>query len=119
MRYKAKSLSHAQYVKSQVRKTPEWKQLRIDLADRYGDTDPITNKKLLKGWNAHHMRMSEETYGDLDLDYFLPLNKQTHETLHWLFRYASKDSDFMNRLCQYVAKMVKFNLGDEEEQEKK
>lgn len=109
MQHRKKSLPHSQYVKAQLRKTPEWKQLRLDLADRFNETDPITQKKLLKGWNAHHMRMSEETYGDLNLDFFLPLNKQTHESLHWLYRYASKDKDFMKRICYYVARMIALN----------
>ena len=102
-------LNNTQHLKKKIRDSAEWKQLRIDLTDKYDNLDPITQKRLLKGWNAHHMRMSLDTYADLDVDYFRPLNMQTHDVVHWCQRYAQKDPDFMQRLTDLVNEMVELN----------
>lgn len=106
---KKKTIGKTQYKKSKLRQTAAWRQLRVDIQDKFDDKDPITNKKLLKGFNVHHMRMAEETYDDLDMNYFLPLNRATHETLHFLVRYAQKDPEFMSRINIYVEQMVELN----------
>lgn len=103
------SMKSNNFSKAKVRATPEWRQLRIDLSDEYWNYDPITNKPLRKGFNVHHMRLDPEKYGDLEQRYFLPLNKQTHEFLHWAYRYARNDEDFMKRLCYFVGQMVELN----------
>lgn len=115
-----------QDMKRKLRTTPAWRQFRIDLEDYFDGNDPITLKPLRKGWNAHHMRMSLDTYDELVfggsigeeigtsvenvyMDYFLPLNVQTHDVIHFCQRYAQTDPGFMARLTRYVEMMVTLN----------
>lgn len=57
-----KSLGKNQYIKKKVRQSKAWKQLRIDIQEEYGNTDPITLKPLRKGFNVHHL---DERSGEL------------------------------------------------------
>ena len=108
-RKKTKSLGKNQYIKSEVRKTKEWKQLRIDITDAYDNTDPITNKPLRTGFNVHHCDMRVENYANLDINRFRPLNRATHDLVHVLYRYYEKDPEIIDRLKQLLDDMVKYN----------
>ena len=63
--------------------------------------DPITKHKLYKGWNLHHRHVSADTdeYQDIsNEEHYICLNKQTHEFLHWLYRYWKNDPEILKRL---------------------
>ena len=102
-------MTKEQQIKKKVRDTPEWKQLRIDIQDEYDNKDPITNKKLIKGFNVHHCCMKTEEYDNLAMERFRPHNRQTHEFIHWLYRYYVKDPDILNRIKKELDLMVEFN----------
>lgn len=105
----SKSLSKDQQIKKKVRDTPEWKQLRIDIQEEYDNKDPITNKKLIKGFNVHHCCMKTEEYDNLDIERFRPHNKKTHDFIHWLFRYYVKDHDILDRIKEELDLMEQLN----------
>ena len=88
----------AKDVKAKFRQTKEWKEFRKRIFDSQGGKDIITGKKLYKGYNVHHLDMSAENYDKLIEENFVAVNKQTHEALHFLFRYYQKDPTILDRL---------------------
>ena len=102
-------LSGNQYKKAMVRKTPEWRQLRTDIADEYDNKDAITLKPLRTGWNCHHLDMDVENYDDLSIERCRPLNKSSHDLVHTLYRYYEKDKTVLERLKDILDKMVELN----------
>lgn len=101
--------------KAKIRHTPEWNELRETVSDNFNRLDPISLKPLRKGWTLHHMSQDANNYADFtetdaDGNYrFLPLNKQQHELLHVLYRYASKDTEYIERLLKYLRMMIELN----------
>ena len=87
----------AKDAKAKFRQTKEWKEFRKKIFDKQDGKDAITGKKLYKGYNVHHCDMSEANYDKLIEENFIALNKQTHETLHFLFRYYQKDPAILDR----------------------
>ena len=75
-----------------------------------GEKDLITLSKLGKRWELHHEDLREENYEKLN-DNFLPCNNQTHEMIHWLYRYYVKDPEIINRLVAEMIKMKAINEG--------
>lgn len=72
--------------------------------------DIITNKKLLKGANLHHKNLDEKEYENLsNEDWFVFLNRSSHEVVHWLYRYYVNDKDIINRLTNLLDEMVEIN----------
>ena len=86
---KEKRVSNKVY-KDQVRKSLEWKRLRYTCVDEYENKDCVTNRPLLPGFNVHHLDGRAENYGRLDVERFRPLNRNTHQAVHWLFTYTKK-----------------------------
>lgn len=43
-------------LKEKFRKSREWKEFRAKMAILFNHRDYITGKKLVKGFNVHHMR---------------------------------------------------------------
>lgn len=105
---KKKSKGKNQYIKSKLRTTKEWRQFRIDIEDYY-EIDQLTHKKLLKGWNNHHMDMRVENYDKLIIERFRPFNKSSHDLIHVLYRYYEKDPDILTRLKNILDDMVRMN----------
>lgn len=105
-----KSLVKNRYIKKNVRQSKKWKQFRIVIQEEYDNTDPVTLKPLLKGFNVHHLDESVENYGNLD-DHskFRPLNKTTHEVLHAIYTYYRKDPKVLDRLKELLDLMVRYN----------
>ena len=96
-------------VKAEFRKTKEWREFRKIIFDKQEGKDVITGKKLYKGYNVHHLDMSADNYDKLIEENFIAVNKNTHETLHFLFRYYKNDKDILNRIKQVLDKMVELN----------
>lgn len=70
-----------------------------------GNVDPITKRKLCKGWNLHHRNLSATDYEDLsNEDDFVCLNKMTHTLLHDIYRYWKNDKDILTRIEQELEK---------------
>lgn len=95
--------------KAKLRATKEWKSFRIKMAEKQGKKDIITGKPLRKGYNCHHLDMSSENYDKLVEENFIALNKNTHETLHFLFRYYQNDKDILEKFKKVLDKMVELN----------
>lgn len=90
-------------IKSNFRRTSKWKKFRKSYD---GETDTLTQSKLKKGWNLHHMCLDETQYENLsDRSNFIPLNKSSHECVHFLYRYYKKDKDILKRLEDILLKM--------------
>lgn len=100
-------MTESQKAKTKFRSSAKWLKFRHFMNVKQKGLDPITNKKLLKGANLHHCDLNEKHYQDLsDPEKFVFLNRQTHDTLHWLFRYYEKDPGILDRLKFYLDKMV-------------
>ena len=104
------SLNETQKAKKRLRQTKAWKQLRHDKNVEQKGIDPITLGKLSKTCNLHHLDLDEENYSKIDnKDNFILLNKVTHDMIHWLYKYQSKDKQFIDRLMEVVNRMVELN----------
>ena len=99
----------AKDIKAQFRATKAWKEFRQKMFDKQSGLDYITGKKLYKGYNVHHCDMATENYDKLIEENFLALNKQTHDTVHTLFRYYQKDKTILDRLKQVLDRMCELN----------
>ena len=95
--------------KSKFRQTKEWKEFRQKIAEKQDKKDIITGKPLRKCYNCHHLDMSAENYDKLIEENFIAVNKQTHETLHFLFRYYQKDPAILDRLKTILDRMNELN----------
>ena len=104
------SLNETQKTKKKFRQTKAWKQLRHDKNVEQKGIDPITLGKLSKTCNLHHLDLDEENYSKIDnKDNFILLNKVTHDMVHWLYKYQSKDKQFIDRLMEVVNRMIELN----------
>lgn len=90
-------------------KSKEWKDFRQKIADR-DVVDYITQSKLRKGFNVHHLSQNKDEYSDLNNEKnFISLNKKTHELLHFIYEYYKKDKDILNRLKEILDLMLELN----------
>lgn len=104
------SLNETQKAKKRLRQTKAWKQLRHNKNVEQKGIDPITLGKLSKTCNLHHLDLDEENYSKIDnKDNFILLNKVTHDMIHWLYKYQSKDKQFIDRLMEVVNRMIELN----------
>ena len=99
----------AKDAKAKFRASKEWKEFRKIIFDKQNGKDIITGKKLYKGYNCHHLNMDADNYDKLIEENFIAVNKNTHETLHFLFRYYKNDKDILNRIKQILDKMIELN----------
>ena len=95
----------AKDIKAKFRQTKDWKEFRKRIFDKQDGKDVITGKKLYRGYNVHHLDMSAENYDQLIEEIFVAVNKQTHESLHFLFRYYQKDNTILDRLKTILDRM--------------
>ena len=95
--------------KAQFRRSAEWKLFRKSLLEQE-DQDYITQSKLNKKANCHHLDMSDENYTDLsNPDHFIMLNKKTHTMIHQLFSYYKKDPHVLDRIKDVLDRMMELN----------
>lgn len=71
-------------IKDKVRKTKEWKEFRQELIKKQ-KTSFISEKKLLKGANCHHLDLDVNHYDVFDEEHQVMLNKKDHEVLHYIY----------------------------------
>ena len=107
------SLSESQKGKKRLRSSKKWLTLRHLINVEQNGIDPITQKKLTRQCNLHHLNLREEDYDKLDNhEHFVMLNKQTHECVHFLYKYYCKDKGVIERLRVILDKMVEINNGN-------
>ena len=99
----------AKDVKAKFRQSKEWKEFRKRIFDKQDGKDIITGKKLYRGYNVHHCDMSAENYDQLIEENFIAVNKQTHDALHFLFRYFQKDPNILDRFKEVLDRMNELN----------
>lgn len=78
------------------------------MAVLFNHRDYITGKRLIKGFNLHHLKTEQtsETYCDISNENeFIPLNSYCHKMLHYLFTYYQKDHTIIDRLVEILDKM--------------
>lgn len=90
-------------------KSLTWKRWRYTLVDYYDNLDQLTMKPLRKGFNIHHLDLREEHYQVLVEERFRPLNSDSHDCIHFLYRYYKKDPFIIDRLRKILDLMVKYN----------
>jgi hypothetical protein len=101
-------MNEAQKKKRNFRKRKVWKDFKAKKKKECGGIDKITLHKLSKRFELHHEDLREENYEVLN-DNFLPCNNQTHEMIHWLYRYYVKDPEIIDRLKAEMIKMAEIN----------
>lgn len=103
-------MNEIQRKKRNFRATKKWKDFQKKMKVKQKGIDPITNKKLLKGANLHHKDLDENHYEDLSNENnFVYLNKQTHDFVHWLYRYFVKDEEILERIKLIMVEMKQLN----------
>lgn len=96
--------------KRKFRRSQPWSRLRQKLRRKFDKQDFITRKELTRTWNLHHLDMDDRHYTDLSKeDKFIPLNKDTHEFIHWLFRLYRHDTDVLRRIKVVLDMMLLYN----------
>ena len=94
-------MNKVQKDKRNFRASKIWKAFRKKMMNKQKNIDPITKRKLYKGWNLHHKHVTadiDEYQVISNEEHYVCLNKQTHEFLHWLYRYWKNDPDILNRI---------------------
>lgn len=79
-------MSSIAQMKAKFRCSKAWKDFRKKIMNEQDNKDLITGRKLYKGFNVHHKKLTNdmEVYRDLsNSDNFVALNKSTHEAVHW------------------------------------
>lgn len=97
--------------RAEVRRKKEWKQLRIDKSKEQEGLDFLTQKKLSKKANCHHLdqRKDIEYYGNLSPDRFIMLNSKSHDCVHFLFTYWLNDPEIIERLVNILELMKTYS----------
>lgn len=103
-------MSKEQNKKSKFRQSKKWRDWRKTIYHKDGGKDYITQKKLYSGYNTHHLDLRESHYQDLsDQNRFLSLNKKTHDFIHWLYIYWTKDPKILDRIETVLKTMEYFS----------
>lgn len=79
------------------------------MAKLFNHKDYITGRRLVKGFNVHHLKTEQDSENYCDIsneENFIPLNSYCHKLLHYLFPYYMKDRTVINRLVEILDKMI-------------
>ena len=106
------SVSENEKKKRAFRNTKAWKTFRHSIFVRDKGKDYITGKKLLKGYECHHLDLDKENYKKLDEENFLCLNKLSHKFIHWIYPLYIKDENVVERFIEVLNKMKHINGDD-------
>lgn len=94
-------------LKAKFRASKLWKDFRKKVMNAFDNKDPITGRKLVKGFNLHHRRLTNdmEVYRDIsDVDMFRPFNPATHDAVHWGLNLVKHNG--LIALARYVAELL-------------
>ena len=104
--------------KYNFRMSSKWKTFRLKLKKKFNSVDFITKQPLIKTWNLHHLDLRDKNYTCIkDTDRFLPLNEDTHQFVHWLYRIWCKDKGIITRLTHVMTEMYEYTHDDYKEEE--
>ena len=102
--------------KANFRMSSTWKTFRAKMKKKANCFDWLTKKPLSKTWNLHHLDMRSEHYKDIsDPERFMPLNEDTHEFVHWFYKYWVKDQGILSRLSMLCIEMFRKTHDKQEE----
>lgn len=101
-------MTEEQKKKRNFRQSKKWKEFKKLKKKECGGIDKITQKPLHKFWQLHHEDLDADNYQVLN-DNFICLNNQTHEFIHWCFRYYINDPAIIDRIKTELDKMKKIN----------
>lgn len=103
-------MNETQKKKRDFRASKKWKLFRHKMHTKQNGLCYITQKKLLKMANLHHLDLDEKHYEDLSKEEnFVFLNKSIHEVVHTLYRYYKTDEKVLDRLKEVLDKMKLIN----------
>lgn len=89
--------------KANFRRSKKWKDFRETFRE---DKDALTGKKLSTRFNLHHMDLNSEHYTDISKrENYLPLNKKSHDAIHFLYTYYKKDRIIISQLEAILERM--------------
>lgn len=95
--------------KTKFRRSVKWKRFKAFMK-KLRKVDCVTLSPLRRGHNLHHLDLDEAHYQDIsDESHFEPLNKKTHDTVHFLYGYYVKDKGIIDRLRDLLDRMVEIN----------
>lgn len=94
--------------KSKIRRSAKWKKFRGYLKKKR-KVDEITLSPLYKGFQVHHKDLHFENYAILNPDNFSTLNRKSHDFIHWLYNYYSKDKKVLDRIKNILDDMIELN----------
>lgn len=102
--------------KANFRMSSAWKTFRAKMKKKANCFDWLTKKPLSKTWNLHHLDMRSKHYKDIsDPERFMPLNEDTHEFVHWFYKYWVKDQGILSRLSMLCIEMFRKTHDKQEE----
>lgn len=94
--------------RQKFRHSNKWKEFKAKIR-LHCSRDYITKKPLEANWNLHHLDLNVSRYTDLsNMNRFMPLNKRTHEVIHDLFKWYSKDHSVLKRIEKTLKQMEEF-----------
>lgn len=71
-------------IKDKIRKSKEWKEFRKELMKKQ-KVSFISQKKLMKNANCHHLDLDVNHYDIFDEDHQVMLNRKDHELIHAVY----------------------------------
>ena len=80
--------------------------LILDFMQYYIDKNYIIGVNIIT--NVVGKDESVENYDNLSMDRFVPLNKMTHDTIHFLYRYYRKDKHILERIREVLERMLEY-----------
>lgn len=93
--------------RTNFRKRKAWLDFRESFRK---EKDALTQSKLSKRFNLHHLDMNPLHYDDLThRENFIPLNSKSHDLIHFLLPYYKKDPAILDRLKTILDKMVELD----------
>lgn len=98
-------------IKDKVRKSKEWKEFRKNLIEKQ-KVSFISQKKLTKGANCHHLDLNVEHYDIFDEEHQVMLNRKDHELIHYVYgdeRHKKDWKQMIERLTLLCEMMDNYN----------
>lgn len=104
-------MNESQKKKTSFRNSAKWKKFKHFKNVEQKGLCYITQKKLPKGANLHHMDLDENHYTDIsNPDNFVYLCKSMHEVIHVIWRYYKNDPTVLDRIKEVLDRMVELNV---------
>ena len=103
-------MNDLQKKKRNFRASKKWRDFRYKINVKQNGLCYITQKKLNKSANLHHIDLDENHYEDISNEnHFVFLNKSMHDVVHALWRYYKTDKLVLKRLEEVLELMLLVN----------